>query len=181
MPTIEILAYQPKDMDKFIAFCANGKRKANGDFDVDGQLRKMTGVFDWLHARKVPEAHFFNSAKTDKVQLFVATVHRLEDNDVPWTNRIPGFEDTIKTDGLFGTTDKFGTLNTLLAAVKSNADLDAKFAAKKDKLDQVFERLQQGNTLSVNENQLLATLRGDKGTDLDVVTAEIKGQFGISL
>src|SRR5690348_599543 len=109
VPTIEILCYQPRnnDLPNFIKFCKDGKRKANGEFEVDGQGRKMTGVLDWLHSRKVQEAHFFDSGQNNRIHFFMATVHRLENFDVPWIRRIPGFDGVVDIEGLIGTTDTF--------------------------------------------------------------------------
>ena len=181
MPTIEILAYTPLDMDKFIAFCIDGKPDGKGDYETDDQGRKITGVLRWLHGRKVSEAHFFNSAKGDDLQLFAATVQRLETYDVPWMRRIPGFEIMVTADGLIGKTGTFAPLSQLLATVKSNADLDKKFAEGKAKLDQVLEVMQTEKILPVSQAHLLGTLRGDVGTDTQTVFAEVKEKFGFEL
>jgi hypothetical protein len=183
MPTIEILAYQPinNDMETFINFCIDGKRKPNGEFEVDAQGRKITGVLDWLHSRKVPEAHFFNSVKGDNVQFFAATVQRLESFDVPWMKVIPGFEETVTTEGLIGKTDKFAAISELLAPVKPNPDLDKKFADTKIKLHEIFASMQQEKVFSFDQRKLLAALRGDKGIDVEGVFAEVKDKFGLSL
>jgi hypothetical protein len=183
VPTIEILCYQPvnNDLAKFIKFCIEGKRKASGEFEVDSQGRKITGVLDWLHSRKVPEAHFFDSGKNERIHFFMATVHRLEDFDVPWIRRIPGFDETVNTEGLIGTTDKFAPPTELIAALQSNGTLDKKFADTKIKLDEIFAQMGKEKVFSFDERKLVAALRGDKDVDVEGVFAEVNDKFGLSL
>jgi len=182
MPVIEILAYTAKNIDEFIAFVSDGKPDGKGGYETDEQGRLITGVLDWLHGRGVAEAHFFNSAKADDVQLFVATVLRSETYDVPWMKRIPGFEAMVTSDGLIGKTAQSAPLSNLLASVKSNADLDKKFTDGKKKIDDVLKVMEDPtNTLSVGSRGLFAALRGDIGTDPQAVFDEVKTKFGIAL
>lgn len=182
MPVIEILAYTTKDMDKFVPFVIDGKPDGMGGYETDEQGRLITGVLDWLRGRGVPEAHFFNSAKADDVQLFAATVQRVETYDVPWMRRIPGFEVMVSSEGLIGKTKHFAPLSDLLASVKSNPVLDEEFNKKRAKLEEVLKRMEDpAQTLSVGKRGLLAALRGDVGTDLPAVSDEVKAKFNISL
>jgi hypothetical protein len=174
---IEILVYSPADMDEFIPFAIDGKRDASGEFETDEQGRKIVGVLRWLHGREVPEAHFFNSAKGDPVQLFMAMIHRPESYDVPWMRRIPGFEVMVKTDGLTGKTNQFLSIADLLATVRPNNEMDEKFEQGKERLLSI----RSDQRFSPGARQLLSALRGDVGSDPEGVIAEAQKSFGFEL
>ena len=181
-PVIEILAYTPIDMNAFLKFSVEGKPDGSGDFETDEQGRKITGVFRWLHGREVTEAHFFHSAAGDAVQFFAAMILRRESYDVPWMRRIPGFENMVKDDGLIGKTNAFAPLGDLLALVKHDQQLDDIFAAGKTDIDSIFADMQiPEKQLSVSRKGLLATLRGDIGTDPQETFAEVIDKFKIRL
>jgi hypothetical protein len=183
MADIEILAYTPNDMDKFIAFVIDGKRKPNGEHETDPDGREIVGVLRWLHGRGVPEAHFFNSAKGNDVQLFAATVQKPENEpDRPWMKEIPGFADMVKTDGLIGMTTNFAPIANLLASVLTNPDLDQRFVAGKTHVDTILESIRRNkDAFSFGEKEFLAALRGDVGSDSKAVFAEAEKTFKFSL
>jgi hypothetical protein len=182
MPTIEVLAYTPLDMDQFISYCINGKPDGMGDYETDEDGRKITGVFRWLHGRLVPEAHFFHSARGNDVQLFAATIQRLENYDVPWMRRIPGFLAMVKDDGLIGRTQQFAPLSNLLATVISDNALDQRYAQGRVRLNHLLGAMEhQPGLLSVGTRELLATLRGDIGTDIKALAEEVQERFGVVL
>jgi hypothetical protein len=165
-------------MDEFIAFVIDGKRKANGEHEVDGEGRKITGVIKWLQGRGVQEAHFFNSAKGDNVQLFASTVLKPEIYERPWMKEIPGFEAMIENEGLLGITSAFAPIANLLASVKSNATLDDIFAQTKLRVDKIRVAFQtQADAVRFGEKEFMAALRGDEGTDSDAVFAEVERAF----
>jgi hypothetical protein len=179
MATIEVLAYFPKDITKFIEFCVKG---APGQTPQGGE---KTGVFNWLHSfENVVSAHFFCNDPGPLVNLFVATVERVPKpsypgpitQPIPWLGKIPGIEDFISTDGGIGMVTAFPSLNQLLATVKARPDLDQQFAAKQHAL-QGFDPTK----LSVGEKGLIAALRGEPGTDLQAVFAEVKDKYNLSL
>lgn len=178
MATIEILAYRVKNMKDFIAYSFDGKRDANGEFETDDQGRKITGVLRWLQGREVPEAHFFHTSGDDKdpLNLFVAMVQRIEGYDVPWMRRIPGFEEMVTSDGLLGIATEFNPLGALLATIESDPDLDARFAQGRDGVRRLLEPLSRDE-----RRDLLATLRGDIGTDQQGVFDQARTQFSVSL
>jgi hypothetical protein len=182
MPTIEVLAYTPLDMNLFIPYCVNGKPDGMGDYETDDDGRKITGVFRWLHGRLVPTAHFFHSAAGNDVQLFVATVQRLENYDVPWMRRIPGFLKMVKDDGLIGRTQQFAPISNLLATVVTDPNLDNLYAQGRARLEELLAAMEhEKGLLSISKRELLATLRGDIGTDIKALTEEVKEKFGFLL
>src|SRR5690349_3265908 len=167
-PVIEIVSYTPLiidntplNMDNFLRFVVEGKPDGHGDFETDDQGRRITGVFRWLHGREVPEAHFFHSDTGNDVQLFVALIQRLENYNVPWLNRIPGFMDMVTDDGMIGKTSAFAPLSNLMALVHSDPALDERFAQGKTDIEKVFAEMQAPeHSLAVGRKGLLATLRG---------------------
>jgi hypothetical protein len=182
MPVIEILAYAPKDMKKFIDFCIDGKPDGQGDYDTDAQGRKIVGVLRWLHGRGVPEAHFFHSDEGDAVQLFVAMIERKESYDVPWMRRIAGFEEMVISDGLIGRTNQFVNIGDLFSAVKSDPNLDQRFAQGKIDVERILGRIQGSERLlSGGKQGLLAALTGNLGANPQEVFAEVETKLGIAL
>ena len=181
-PVIEIVSYTPLNMDKFLQFVVEGKPDGQGDFETDDQGRRITGVFRWLHGREVPEAHFFHSDTGNDVQLFVAMIQRLENYNVPWLRRIPGFMDMVTDDGMLSTTKAFAPLSDLMKLVHSDSKLDDIFAQGKADIERVFAEMQAPEReLAVGRKGLLATLRGDIGTDPLELFAEVKEKFRIAL
>ncbi len=179
MPVIEILAYSPNEMNEFIAFVIDGKRKPNGEYELDDDGQEITGVIKWLLGRGVPEAYFFNSA-----DFFASTVQKPDNEppDRPWMKEIPGFDVMVKTDGLIGTSDSFAPFANLLDAVASNADLDARFVAGRQHVAKVLESIRlEKNAFSFGEDEFLAALRGDKGSSLQTVLAELGKTSAFSL
>jgi len=181
-PVIEILSYVPLDMTQFLQFAVEGKPDGLGDFETDEQGQRITGIFRWLHGREVPEAHFFHSAAGDPLQLFVATIQRLETYNVPWLRRIPGFQAMVNTDGLIGKTNTFAPLSDLMASVQPDPALDERFAQGNADIQRVVAELQSPRAkLTVGRKGLLATLRGDIGTDPLELFAEVREKFKITL
>ena len=178
---IEILAYSPNDMDDFLAFVRDGRPDGSGGFQRDSQGREMIGVLRWLHSLQVPEAHFFNNKKSDPAQLFIATVQSIQSPGIPWLpNKIPGFDELIRRDGLIGRTNTFPSMSTLLDTVMPNQDLDDKFAQGKADLDTVFAELNTNpGNFSVTKDQILAAL-GSISLPIPVFD-EIRSKLGISL
>ena len=181
MAEIEVLAYTPNDMDEFIAFCLDGKPDGHGGYETDGEGRLILGVLKWLHGRGVPEAHFFNSAKGEEINLFAATVEKPETYDRPWMKQIPGFDIMVKADGLVGITTKFASIESLLASIKSNTALDQEFASGKERVDTILESIRrQKGAFSFGEKEFLAALRGEKGSNPQAVFAEVEKNLGFS-
>jgi hypothetical protein len=165
-PVIEILAYTPINMDEFIRFCRDGKPDGKGDFETDEQGRKIVGVLRWLHGREVSKARFFNTKSDDPLRLFVAMIARQENYDVPWIERIPGFERMVISDGLVGKDDKFQDLPDLFLLLQPNEDLNGAFEQGTGDVERIVERIDQNEVvLSGGRREFLATLRGDIGTD----------------
>jgi|GEM_PF-1989578 len=175
MPVIEIVAYNPVNMDEFIEYCINGKPDGTGGHKPDPQGRKITGVLDWLRGRGVPEVHFFHSTVKDNVQLFAATINRPENNDVPWMGNVPGFEEMIELDGLIGKTDKFASLADLLSTVKSDTKMDDLYKTLKVALDKLLDSMDKDPKLlpTIGKQRLLAALRGEVGANTDEVFEEV--------
>lgn len=181
-PVIEIVSYTPLDMDTFLRFVVEGKPDGNGDFETDDQGRRITGVFRWLHGREVPEAHFFHSDRGNDVQLFVALIQRLENYNVPWLRRIPGFMDMVTDDGMLGTTKAFAPLSDLMALVHEDHKLDDVYAQGNADIERVFAEMKAPEKeLAVGRKGLLAALRGDIGTDPLELFADVRERFGIML
>lgn len=179
-PVIEIVSYTPLDMDAFLRFVVEGKPDGQGDFETDEQGRRITGVFRWLHGREVPEAHFFHSDPGNDVQLFVALIQRVENYNVPWLRRIPGFMDMVTDDGMLGKTKAFAPLSDLMALVHEDSKLDEMYAQGKADIERVFAQARE-KAVSVGRKGLLATLRGDIGTDPLELFPEVREKFGIAL
>jgi len=169
-------------MNQFLEFAVEGKPDGLGDFETDDQGARITGVFRWLHGREVPEAHFFHSEAGDAVQLFVAMIQRVETYNVPWLRRIPGFVHMVNDDGLIGKTNSFAPLSDLMALVRPDPALDERFAQGRADIERVFAEIQSPeNRLAVGRKGLLATLKGDIGTDPLELFAEVRKNFKISL
>jgi len=135
MPHLEILAYSPIDMDKFMDFVVNGKKDADGKPLKDENDREITGVFAWLHGREVPMARFFSSGPHDPVQLFMAIIQPTEDEVVPWMDRIPGFRAMVREDGTIGYAPASAMgARSPLDFVKPRHDLDQLFIDQKKKI-----------------------------------------------
>jgi len=180
MPVIETLAYVPIDMDKFIDFVIDGKKENGVHVTVGGQI--ATGVISWLQGRGVKEAHFFNSPAGDPMQLFVATIQKPETYERPWMKEIACFAEYVKTDGLIGTITNFAPIGSLFASVASNPILDQKFAMGALRVETIRESIRRGEpAFPIAEEELLATLRGEKGTDPQALFSEVKKSFGFSL
>jgi hypothetical protein len=175
MTNIEILAYLPMKMKDFLFFCVNGAPDGHGGWLPDQYGRKKTGVFNWLYGREVPEAHFYTSDPAEAVQVFGATVQRLEPMAVPWMDNIPGFKDLLNVDGELGSAPSFPPLNVPLATLATNADLDKQFVDGRTKIIRVFDSLRtdEPGKWSFTAPTLRAALRGDVGTDLDAFLGEI--------
>jgi hypothetical protein len=181
MPIIEIVAYTPLNMDKFIDYCLNGKPDGMGGHYPDPQGRKITGVFDWLRGRGVPKAHFFHTKISDEVNLFAATIQKPEgeDDDVPWMGNLPGLEQMITVDGRLGKTGAFASLSDLLATVTADTEMDDLYNNLKDALDGFLEKMRDPEFLpTVGKQRLLAALRGEVGANTDEVFEEIARRHG---
>ena len=172
MPKIEILFYSPLDLDEFIDFCIRGKETSPGVAAKDEDGNDIFGVISWLNGWGVQEAHFFHTPKNHPMTFFMALVHKHEDEDEvrPWfsTNLstppkiilepdIPGIDKVLRVDGELGMLDEPKSLDELLAAIKSDPDLDAEFAAQRARVQDVLKRLEQD---SAGRRRFLAALRG---------------------
>lgn len=180
MPVIEIVAYTPINMDKFIEYCINGKPDGMGGHFPDSQGRKITGVFDWLRGRGVKEAHFFHSEIGDDVNLFAATILRPEPDDVPWMKDLPGFAEMIKVDGLIGNTGAFAPLSDLLATVVNDTRMDDLYEKLEDALDKLLGKIEKNPEFlgTIGKQRLLAALRGEVGANTDEVFEEVAKRLG---
>lgn len=181
MPVIEIVAYTPINMDKFIEYCINGKPDGMGGHFPDSQGRKITGVFDWLRGRGVKEAHFFHSKVGDDVNLFAATILKPEgeEEDVPWMKDLPGLPEMIKVDGLLGKTGAFASLSDLLETVATDTKMDELYRTLRVALDELLEKMRDPEFLpTVGKQRLLAALRGEVGANTDEVFEEIAKRLG---
>lgn len=180
MPVIEIVAYTPINMDKFIEYCINGKPDGMGGHFPDSQGRKITGVFDWLRGRGVKKAHFFHSEIGDDVNLFAATILRPEPDDVPWMKDLPGFAEMIKVDGLIGNTGAFAPLSDLLATVVNDTRMDDLYEKLEDALDKLLGKIEKNPEFlgTIGKQRLLAALRGEVGANTDEVFEEVAKRLG---
>lgn len=179
MSQIEILIYRPIDMDEFNRFCVEGKPDGKGGYLKDSQGRKITGVFNWLLGREVPKARFFNTAKGDDMQLWVAMVQRRETYDVPWIKRIPGFQDMIRTDGQVGLTSAFKPIEDLMALVKPNDELDKIFEQGTMRVAYILESLERHDgAIAMGKEDFLAALRGE--IEGDQALFEVAKSFSVS-
>ena len=174
MPKIEILFYSPLDLDEFIEFCIKGKEEEGspGVAAKDGDGNEIFGVFSWLNGWAVQDAHFFHTPKGHPMKFFMALVHKHEDDEQgrPWfrTNLsappkiilepdIPGIDKVLRVDGELGMLDTPKSMDELLAAIKSDPDLDAEFAAQRARVQDVLKRLEQD---PAEGERFLAALRG---------------------
>lgn len=167
---IEILGYFPKSMKNFITFCINGAPTP------PLSTRPKPGVFNWLYGRGVPEVHFFTSAETDPVQVFVAAIKQpaSEPGPMPWFGEIYGFEDFIINDGELRLDDAFSPLNQPYATLTRNIKLEKEFEKRRKPVDAIFAALRSENKsgLSFTVEQFEAALRGDRDTDLQSLLTE---------
>lgn len=177
MSKVEILFYSPLDLDEFKKFCFKGKEASPGVPAKDEDGRKMVGVFSWLKGWGVKEAHFFHTPADHPMKFFIALVKKRDgDNEVrPWFRRvattppkiallpdIPGVDKVLRIDGELGMLDGFSPIGELLGAVTSDPDLDAKFAALSQRVQDVLQRLEED---PAGTERFLAALRGDKESD----------------
>lgn len=179
MANIEILAYCPINMDDFLFFCVNGAPDGKGSWLPDIYGRKKTGVFDWLYGREVPEAHFYTSLPEDRAPLFAATVFRPESGPMPWTKNIPGFEDLLVKDGLVRLDGQFPAPDLPLATLRRRPDLDDQFVAGRAKVKEVLDGLQARGDGPFNIQAFRAALRGEAGTDLASLTADLRSDLNL--
>ena len=172
MSKIEILFYSPLDLDEFIDFCINGKPTGPDTFEEDEDGNEIFGVISWLNGWAVQKAHFFHTPKGHPMTFFMALVHKHEDdNEVrPWfitdlstppkiilEPDIPGIDKVLRVDGELGMLDEPKSLDELLAAIQPDPDLDAAFVAKKARVQDVLNRLEED---SAGRNRFLKALRG---------------------
>jgi hypothetical protein len=180
MSKIEMLAYSPLDMAKFVDYFVNGILDENGKPKKDEDDREITGVMAWLHGRLVTEAHFFSSPaeSTTPVKLFVSSIQSIEPKVVPWMKRVPWFHHMVRDDGLIGLVPDFASatepgMATPLDWVVPRHDLDAIFVEGKAKLAEI-----DFSKLSFSQEDLLAALQGD--SDLRALLSETESKLGIS-
>ncbi|HET6974682.1 MAG TPA: hypothetical protein VFI24_00050 [Pyrinomonadaceae bacterium] len=181
MTRIEILAYSPLKMDDFIKYAVDGLKGEDGKYLKDEYDRDITGVFNWLHGRKVPEAHFFNSDLGNPVQMFMALIQPTEQIVVPWMVRIPFFVNMIRTDGLIGNAPNFGAAPkpgtpTALGWVHDRPDLDDIYNQRRDMIASI-----DYSKLSFTAEEFSIALQGEGRTPLDVMTTEIKERLNLIL
>jgi hypothetical protein len=117
------------------------------------------------------------------VQLFAATIHRLEPLPIPWFLNIPGFNDLLVPDGVVGAASNFPALGQPLANLISRPDLDEEFIARRDNVERVLTSLRHeaSGTLPFSAESFRAALRGERGTDLSTMVVEIRNKLGIQL
>lgn len=182
MPNIELLAYFPKNREDFLFFLINGAPDAHGGWLPDIYGRRKTGVFNWLYGRDVPEAHFYMSDPKDPIQIFAATVERLEQTDVPWTDNLCGFMDLIITNGNVGDVFAFLPTDRPITTVKPRSDLDGAFVNGRGKLNRITESVatDASKAWSFDSQLLRAALRGEPGTDLRAVFEETNEKLDIA-
>jgi hypothetical protein len=172
MPNIEVLAYSPYDWTEFNDYLINGKRDANGNVALDDDDRQITGIISWLHGRQIPQARFFSSRVEDHIKVFAAMIEPTEEEDVPWTDRVPGLCRMVRMDGKIGNfTMNSPDLNTAenpLGLVIPRPDLDEVYRARKDEINSV----NFGN-LTFSAEALRGALQGKKGTNLRDMLREI--------
>jgi hypothetical protein len=186
MPKIEILAYSPLDLDKFIKFCIKGVEQSPGVAAVDEDGREILGVFSWLHGWSAREAHFFHTPKNHPMKFFMALVRKRKDDDEvrPWFRRvaatppkitvepdIPGIDKVLRIDGELGELEAFLPISELLAAVESDPALDAEFVAQQGRVLETLKRLEEDPD---GIKRFLAALRSDKGSRPREVFEELK-------
>lgn len=167
MAEIEVLGYclvSSVKMVDFVDFCINGSGGS-------------PGVFEWLHSRNVPEAHFFTSAASDLIGVFGATVQRLEAQPVPWMGQIMGFDQRVTKDGELGQTNAFPQLT---ATVTANKLMDAQFAKGVVPVMEIREALKASDRsgFSFSDRQFTAALSGNVNVDRVGILAEIENKLG---
>jgi hypothetical protein len=168
MAKIEVLGYFPKTMQDFLLFCVIGGNKPG-----------ETGVFEWFYSRRVFEAHFFNSAPSDPVQVFVATVDRRETLPVPWMDEIKGLKERLHLEGVVGDVSAFPPLNQPHATVTRNQAMDDQFIKGGKRVEKVFAALsaEDRSGFSFTAEQFKAALRGDLRVDRQSILSEIEANF----
>ena len=195
MSKIEVLVYSPINMKRFIDFCVLGKPKSSGvGFETDDQNRDIRGVFDWLHGRQVPEAHFFHTLDGDPFQFFMALVQKNDKEKVerPWFIKVPvelpstialesdiaAVEKELTFDGRFGTLSAFLPISKLLETVQEeDKTLLAQFKAGQAHVKKILDRI---GTDDVMRNRYLALLRSDKGIKPAEVLKDLQAKFNIT-
>lgn len=173
MSKTEILFYSPLNLDEFIHFCINGKPTGPNTVAKDEDGNDIFGVISWLNGWGVQDARFFHTPKNHPMAFFMALVRKHEDDDEvrPWFRRvaatpptialkpdIPGIDKVLRVDGELGMLDEPLPLGELLAAIEPDPTLDAAFVAKRKRVQDVLDRLEQD---SAGRNRFLAALRGE--------------------
>lgn len=173
MDHFEILGYvlkSDKKMADFIAFCVGG---------TPGNPTEP-GVFEWLHSRPVPTAHFFTSAANDSLGVFGATLLQppKEPGSVPWTDQIKGFERFVSMDGALARVT--ASPSALQATMTPNAYLDDQYQKGAKAVEKVFADLKaaDGSGFSFTDQQFTAALRGSAKVDRGAILSEIEKKFG---
>jgi len=174
MAKVEILFYAPLNLKDFIKFCILGKRDESGVPLKDENGNDILGVISWLHGWGAQEAHFFHTPENHPWTFFMALVRKREgDNKVrPWfitdlsappriiiQPDIFGIDKVLRVDGELGMLSDVLPMGQLLAQVTSDPVLDAAFAAKKQRVDDVLKRLKQDEA---GTERFLAALRGER-------------------
>jgi hypothetical protein len=183
MANIEILGYFPKvPMEAFLFFCVNGVPDGHGSWLPDADGRLQTGVFFWLYSRNVPEAHFYNSV-SDPGPIFGAAVQRLEPAPVPWMDNIPGFKHLLVVDGELGAALSLPPVNSPLSTLLNNKDLDVKFEHGRVNVEAIIVSLNNDSSKNwtFSADAFRTALRGDRGTDIRSMLAEIDNKLSMSI
>ncbi|HEY6802443.1 MAG TPA: hypothetical protein VI306_02585 [Pyrinomonadaceae bacterium] len=177
MATVDVLGYFPKNMSDFIKFCIYGESETLGSSVV------KPGIFEWLYGKGVTAAHFFTSLPNDPVQVFVATIKKSDDDDMPWDKKIGGFEKYVHLDGqLTHVTDLLPT--NLNLNIRSNKALDDWFVKGRLATDRLLDFLKNGqkeHNLTFTLEKVKDTLFGEPETDLRSLRAEIEEALGSPL
>ena len=178
MPNIEVLAYSPFNWTEFDEYLKNGKRDANRNFFLDDHDRQITGIIAWLHGRQILQARFFSTRVEDPIKVFVAMIEPTEEEDVPWTDRVPGLSRMVRMDGKIGSftmnpPDDLNTAENPLGLVIPRPDLDEEYKGRKDEISSV----NFGN-LTFSAEAFSGALQGKKGTNLRAMLKEISKSNG---
>jgi hypothetical protein len=86
-----LLPYQisADQKDEFLKFVSQGSKNSDGEFEVDSEGNKMTGVIDWLNQNGLKTTQIYTRDEPGGDLLFAATA----DSILPDWAGIPGFAD----------------------------------------------------------------------------------------
>jgi len=173
MDNFEVLGYVLKAnvrLEDFLVFCVSG---TPGD-------PTEPGVYEWLYSRPVVQAHFFTSRATDSLGVFGVTLLQpsTEPGEVPWTDKIKGFEKLVSMNGALSRVH--AAPGALSATLASNQYLNDKFSEGAKPIADIFAALKSEDRsgFSFTTEQFQAALQGSAKVDRQAILAEIEDRLG---